>query len=106
MKLEALLIIYLFCLDDIQCHIHKKRPKKGHHNPKERFVDVAEHHEPEFTPAPDKLRPHRDICSGDAVCVLPVQCPAHVRGAPNIPCSVIGGRRGICCISGHNHTSK
>lgn len=59
-----------------------------------------------FTPAPQRLKRHRDVCVEDAVCVPPVQCPAHVRDAEKQLCTIIGGRQGVCCSSGRNHTSK
>lgn len=57
-----------------------------------------------FTPAPQSMRQHRDVCEEDGICVLPVQCPAHVRDEDKHFCTVIGGRKGVCCTSGQNHT--
>lgn len=59
-----------------------------------------------FTLAPERLKRHRDVCSEDAVCVPMVQCPAHVRDEAKQLCTIIGGRQGVCCSSGQNHTGK
>lgn len=59
-----------------------------------------------FTPAPQRLKRHRDVCAEGATCVLPVQCPAHVRDDGSQMCTVIGGRQGVCCTSGQNLTSN
>lgn len=47
-----------------------------------------------------------DLCPEGSVCVLPVLCPAHVRDEDRILCLTKKRRRGFCCSSGHNHTSK
>lgn len=57
-----------------------------------------------FTPAP--VAPYRDVCAENAICVTPVQCPAHVRADYKKFCSVVGGRKGVCCNTGQNHTGN
>lgn len=44
----------------------------------------------------------KDIC-GVNKCVLPVQCPGHVREHKPITCHV-NERVGVCCSTGRNHT--
>lgn len=69
-------------------------------------IDINEAHRHGFTPAPRSDEPHRDVCEEDAKCVLPVQCPAHVYGAAKDRCTSLGGRKGVCCTTGHNHTGR
>ncbi|KAF5299451.1 hypothetical protein FQR65_LT01031 [Abscondita terminalis] len=64
----------------------------------------SHHHHHEFTPAPHIVRGHKDICANDAECVLPVQCPAHVRDETTLHCKTLSGRTGVCCTTGQNHT--
>ncbi|KAK4882891.1 hypothetical protein RN001_006210 [Aquatica leii] len=64
----------------------------------------SHHHHHEFTPAPHIVRGHKDICSQEADCVIPVQCPAHVRDEAKLHCKTLSGRAGVCCTTGQNHT--
>lgn len=105
-------LVVLLHLEKLQGHVPRKHHSLNegvhlHHEP-ELLVDVIRHNtRNDFTPAPPKLKPYRDTCtSDDAICVLPVQCPAHFKNKENKYCNVIGGRRGICCITGQNHTRK
>ncbi|CAG9823543.1 unnamed protein product, partial [Phaedon cochleariae] len=43
-------------------------------------------------------------CKGGAVCVPFVACPAHVRSEEKEYCETLGGRKGVCCTTGKNHT--
>ncbi|KAB0802059.1 hypothetical protein PPYR_04245 [Photinus pyralis] len=88
----------------LTAHIPAKRmtiSHIGHH----RSFEVVDHHQHGFTPAPHVTKVYRDICSQDAECVLPVQCPAHVHDDGVLKCKTILGRVGICCKTGQNHTA-
>lgn len=46
-------------------------------------------------------------CPGSALCVANVQCPALMRPGVNVAtCHLPGGRDGVCCTTGRNHTSQ
>lgn len=62
--------------------------------------------ENDSTPASRVNKAHKDTCSKSAECVLPVQCPAHVNEEDIDQCSTAGGREGVCCTTGKNHTGN
>lgn len=102
------MFVFLLYLEQLKGHVYHQRNSDHHeHADQEILVDVFKHQRNDFTPAPPKLKPYKDSCTADnAICVLPVQCPAHFKNKEMKFCNVIGGRRGICCISGQNHTRK
>lgn len=88
-------------------HVRHHRATVGSHlTPRATELSGVGPQNTSFSPAPRSVQPHRDVCSDISFCVPPVQCPAHVRDDSKKYCSVIGGRRGICCTSGQNHTGK
>lgn len=97
-------ILFLLYRDKINGHVHHQRDSQN----LDRIVDALGHQSArEYTPAPHKLKHYKDVCTeDDAICVLPVQCPAHVKSEKVNYCMVIGGRKGICCVSGQNHTGN
>lgn len=98
-KLYILPFIVLLYLEQLKGQLN--------HNEQETLADVINNKRYDYTPAPPKLTPYKNICTQDkAVCVLPVQCPAHFKTKQMKLCNVIGGRHGICCVSGQNHTCK
>lgn len=84
----------------LDCRLH--RVSVGSHLTHRNLQEIKEN----FTPAPQLLKKYRDVCPEDAVCVPPVQCPAHVRDEGKQFCTITGGRQGVCCTSGQNHTGK
>ncbi|KAK5650372.1 hypothetical protein RI129_001401 [Pyrocoelia pectoralis] len=89
--------------NSLPAHIPAKRMTISHIGHPRSF-DVVDYHRHGFTPAPHAVKTYRDICSHDAECLLPVQCPAHVHDDSLMKCKTLLGRVGICCSSGQNHT--
>ncbi|KAJ8977727.1 hypothetical protein NQ317_019401, partial [Molorchus minor] len=48
--------------------------------------------------------PYIGNCTGGAECVQFVSCSAHVRVTTKDYCTTFGGRRGVCCRTGQNHS--
>lgn len=96
------LIIGAFLL--LQTFVDGRLPKVtlGSHLIHRNLQEIKEN----FTPAPQRLKRHKDVCTEGASCVIPVQCPAHVRDEERQVCTALGGRQGVCCTSGRNLTSK
>lgn len=97
--LRVVLLLLLSCPGP-DARLHRAAP--GGHLALRNLHEAREN----YTPAPRRQKRHRDVCAEEAVCVAPVQCPAHVRDEGKQACNIIGGRRGVCCTSGQNHTSK
>ncbi|KAF2881077.1 hypothetical protein ILUMI_25098 [Ignelater luminosus] len=84
-------------------HVHHKRATVSILS-HQKHSDSSDPHHHDFTPAPHRVKSHKDVCLHDAECVLPVQCPAHVHDESLKKCTIATGRSGVCCTTGQNHT--
>nr|XP_022907999.1 chorion peroxidase [Onthophagus taurus] len=96
MYFNLLLLLFIPLIDSFVHHKSVRRDLEKHHKLNNNF----------FTPTTHKIHVFTDhICAEtNAICVHPVQCPAHFRLGNLKKCTLKGGTRGLCCSSGQNHT--